>query len=88
MKTRRNTSASARTARYQGISAAEYGRYHYEDGGAIGDLEITMLAVMSGTGSEVPPGDFVAASLAYEEARAEDGEVGFGHDFDQELAVA
>lgn len=84
MKNRRRS----RTTRYQGITAAEYGRYHYEDGGTIGDLEITMLAVMSGTDSEVPPGDFVAASLAYEEARAEDGEVGFGLEFDQELAVA
>lgn len=76
------------TVNYQGLSAAEYGRYHYEDGGSIGELEITMLAVMSGTGSEVPPSDFVTASLAYEDARAEDGEVGFGHGFDQELEVA
>ena len=87
MKTR-NARTSAHTTRYQGITAAEYGRHHYEDGGAIGDLELSMLAVMSGTGSEVPPGDFVTASLAYEDARAEEGETGFGHDFDQELAVA
>ena len=60
---------------YHGVSAIEYGHFHYEDGGSLADLEYFMLTTMSGTDNVVPQVDVEAARQGYQDAQSADSEV-------------